>query len=81
MQKRRYEILLPLTNNDGQPINSEKFRQTREELLARFSGISMLPGTVRGTWVHEGLRYEDESMRFSIDVEDTNENREFFANL
>jgi len=37
MQKRRYEILLPGTNNDGQPINSKKFRQTREELLAKMT--------------------------------------------
>ncbi len=60
MRKRRYEMLLPLKYNDGQPIEDEKIYQTREELINRFDAISFLPGLVQGIWVYGGTRYEDE---------------------
>jgi hypothetical protein len=65
--------------NDGNPVSPEKFTQTREDLLQQFGGLTLSPSTVRGIWVHEGVRYEDESFRYVIDVDDTSENREFFA--
>jgi hypothetical protein len=81
MQKRRYEILLPVRFNDGQPVSGELLEQTREELVARFHGLSIAPHTVLGLWVFEGARFEDEFRRFTIDVEDTSENRQFFVDF
>jgi hypothetical protein len=81
MQKRRYEILLPLKFNDGQPVPDDAFYQTREELLSRFDGLTVHPQSVLGIWQQEGQRYEDELVRFTIDVEDTEENQFFFTNL
>jgi hypothetical protein len=69
---------LPLKHNDGRIVAPEAFEQTRGELVAQFGGISIEPNAVRGTWIHEGARYEDELLQFSIDVEDTPENEEFF---
>lgn len=80
MQKRRYEMLLPLKYNDGQPVDAENFYQTREELIARFDAVSFQPGVIQGTWVHEGVRYADDLRRVVVDVEDTDETRQFFAN-
>ena len=34
---------------------------------------------VIGAWVHEGTRYEDESRRFTVDIEDVPENQHFMA--
>ncbi len=48
MQKRRYEILLPVRFKDGQPVSGELLEQTREELVARFHGLSIAPHTVLG---------------------------------
>jgi hypothetical protein len=79
MLRRRYEILLPLTFNDGRPIPGDAFEQTREELVAQFSGVTLLPGSNRGIWVHEGVRYEDESIRLIVDVDDIPEIRAFFT--
>ncbi len=79
MRKRRYEILLPLKHNDGRDVPPELFEQTRGELVAQFEGVSLEPNVIRGIWVHEGARYEDELLRFLIDVEDTSENEEFFV--
>ena len=79
MQKKRYEILLPVRNNDGRPVSGELLELTREELVARFDGATFVPGTVLGVWVHEGMRYEDESRRIIVDADDTEETRLFFA--
>lgn len=78
MRRRRYEILLPLRHNDARPVDGEAFEQTREELVAQFGAISLLPHSVLGIWVHEGTRYEDELLRLVVDVEDTPENQRFF---
>jgi hypothetical protein len=40
-----------------------------------------LPATVRGVWVHEGQRYEEEFIRLFVDVPDTRANRQFFIRL
>jgi hypothetical protein len=59
----------------------EALNQTREELLARFDGLTVHPQTLLGIWQHEGERYEDELVRFTVDIEDTEENQFFFTNL
>jgi hypothetical protein len=81
MRKRRFEILLPVRHNDGRPVSGDLLEQTREELIARFSGLQIQPHTVLGLWIYEGSRFEDELRRFTIDVEDTPENQQFFADF
>jgi hypothetical protein len=77
----RYEILLPLFYNDGSPVEAHKFEQTREELLAQFDALSLEPGGVRGTWIHEHKRYEDPLVRYFVDCPDTISNRRFFRSF
>jgi hypothetical protein len=79
MLKRRYEILLPLTFNDGRPIPGEALEQTREELIDGFGGVTLVPGSAQGVWLHAGTRYEDETVLFIVDVADVPENRDFFV--
>ncbi len=79
MRKRRYETLLPLRYNDGRPVGEELFEQTRQELVAQFGAICFQPSVVRGIWVHEGTRYKDELLRSIVDVDETPENQQFFA--
>jgi hypothetical protein len=79
MLRKRYEILLPLRHNDGRLVSDEKLNETREELVNQFDGISVQPQSILGIWVHEGTRYEDTSVRLTVDVDDTPENREFFV--
>jgi hypothetical protein len=79
MRKRRYEILLPIRYNDGRLVKGKLLEQTREELVARFESVTIIPHSVLGIWVHQGFRYEDELRRFTVDVKDTASNRLFFA--
>ena len=79
MHLRRYEILLPLRYNDGSPIEPEKFKQTRIELVARFQGATFDPQPARGFWVEHGTEYEDQLVRVTVDVDVTDENHAFFV--
>src|SRR5215469_14585915 len=67
---KRYEILLPLTYNDGSPIEAEKFDQTREELSEHFGGITQDTVRITGTWKYGGTRYRDDLIRIRIDTTD-----------
>jgi hypothetical protein len=78
MRRRRCEILLPLTHNDGGRSARRRFQQTKDELIAQFGAVSMSAFAVIGAWVHEGTRYEDE-LRLTVDVEDSPENLHFLA--
>lgn len=77
--KRCYEILLPLTSNDRRPIPDEAFELTQSQLLARFGALSTFPQVVKGIWLHDGVRYEDDLMRLSVDVTDASRNRALFV--
>ena len=78
MLKRRFEILLPLTHNDGRAVDDEKHQQTREELIVRFGATSLSSGITHGVWTHEGTRYEDMSRLLIVDVDDRKKNERFF---
>ena len=78
---RRFELLLPIRRNNGDKIPPELFTQTFLELEERFGGVSWESQTIRGRWRHEGQTYEDDSVRVSVDVPDTEENRRFFSNF
>lgn len=75
---RRYEVLLPLRFNDGTPVPPELFVQTNTELAVRFGGVTSYPQPARGIWIHEGVVYEEDVVKLSVDVPDTNASREFF---
>jgi hypothetical protein len=81
MRKRRFEILLPIRFNDGRPVDGELLEQTREEIMSRFRAVQIQPHTVLGLWIYEGSRFEDELRRFTVDVEDTPENQQFFVDF
>src|SRR5438105_2337037 len=81
MRFARYEVLLPLLYNSGAAVEASLIEDTREELLLRFGGISEELGGVRGSWIHERIRYEDELIRLTVDCDDTRANRQFFNRL
>ena len=75
---RRYEILLPLRFNDGQPVPDELVADTLLELRQQFGAVSCETQTIRGLWQHEGQIYRDELVRLFVDVPEASESRKFF---
>ncbi len=51
---RRFEILLPLRFNDGEPMPEEVIGITLAELQERFGAVSFESQTIRGQWEHGG---------------------------
>ncbi len=76
----RYEILLPTRYNDGTPVEPDKFDDVLQEIAERFGGVTFFPETLRGVWLHQGQRFEENNVRLVVDVEDTVENADFFVN-
>jgi hypothetical protein len=71
---KRFEILLPLTYNDGTLIEPEKFDQTADELCDRFGGVTQDTVRVTGTWKYGGTRYRDDLLRMRLDTNDPTAN-------
>ena len=57
---RRFEILLPLRFNDGQPIPDELIADTLLELRQRFGAVSCETQTIRGLWQHQEQIFRDD---------------------
>jgi hypothetical protein len=51
---RKYEIHLPLNYGDGKPVEQEKFRRVREELIAAFGSFAV---PYRRAWEYDGVKY------------------------
>ena len=51
---RKYEIHLPLSYSDGQPIEREKIRRVHEKLVAVFGSFAVPD---RSAWKYDGVKY------------------------
>ena len=78
---RRYEILIPLKFNDGQPVLWTLIGDTLVELRRRFGAVTWETQIIRGIWQHQDTEFHDELVRVLIDVPDHAENRKFFSAL
>ena len=76
---RRYEILVPLLFNNGQPVPETLLTATFIELRDQFGAASWETQALKGGWEHEGAVYLDNLTRFFVDVPDLPEHREFFV--
>src|SRR5216684_100416 len=50
---RQYEIHLPLSYDDGEPIEQEKIKRVRDELVNVFGSFTVPD---RKTWKYDGVR-------------------------
>ncbi len=75
---RRFEILLPLQFNDGQPVPDELIGQTLIELRTRFGAASCETQVILGEWEHHDLVFRDKLVRLFVDAPNTVQSRQFF---
>ena len=78
---RRYEILLPLQFNDGEPVPNDLIVDTLIEIELRFGAVSWETQQIHGFWEHEGRLFRDDLVRAFVDVPDTAKNRQFFRSF
>jgi hypothetical protein len=67
---RRYEFLLPLRFNDGQPVPNDLLADSLLELEEKFGAVSSETQVIRGFWRPEGQSYRDDLVRVFVDVPD-----------
>ncbi len=79
--QRRFEILLPLRFNDGQPVPNDLIAESLLEIERQFGVISAETQVIRGRWEHRGQIFRDETVRVFVDVPNKRKNREFFVQL
>jgi hypothetical protein len=78
---RRYELLLPLRFNEGDPVPEEVVADAILELEGHFGAVSCETQATRGYWRHEGQSYRDDLIRLYVDVNDDPEHRRFFLDF
>jgi len=65
---RRYDLYLPLTYNDGRPIEDENFDAVERRLLAQFGGLTVQQRDfpLRGIWQGETRLYFDQVILMTV---------------
>ena len=74
---RRFEILLPTEFNDGREVPPELLERAIKEVVDRFGAASEEPESVEGHWKTRGHVQQDSLSKVVVDVDDTDENREW----
>ncbi len=74
---RRFEILLPRRFNDGREVPRKSLGLALDEIVDRFGAASFEPTGIEGYWRHEGIVFNDSLSKIVIDVEDSDENRQW----
>jgi hypothetical protein len=75
---KEYEIYVPLTHNDGSPVDPDKLVHLRERLLEQFGGLTFFPQRNEGFWTFGGVTYRDEIVIYRILTAETQMARRFF---
>ena len=65
---RRYDLYLPLRDNEGQPFPGTLFDSVEQRLMARFGGLTMQQRgfPLRGVWQEAARVYVDEIIIMSV---------------
>ena len=65
---RRYDLYLPLTDNDGRPFADALFRDVQRRLLARFRGLTALQRNfpLQGIWQGDTRLYLDQVIVITV---------------
>jgi hypothetical protein len=83
-QQLKAEILVPIFYNNGTSVEPEKYRILFEELVKQFGAVSSEDNNIiNGYWINpqDNKAYADKNKVYWIIVADTEENRQYFANL
>ncbi len=76
---RRFEILLPLRFNDGQPVPNDLMADTLLELRERFGAVSCETQPIQGLWQQQEQLFRDDLVRVFVDAPDVPESRDYFV--
>ncbi len=67
--RKRFEILLPLSDNEGRPFEAREFDQTAKEIQERFGSLTLDHVNIEGAWTYLGNQFRDDLIRLRIDTQ------------
>lgn len=77
--KYRFELLLPLFDNEGNAFEPETFFDVQRRLLARFGGYRCQPLSPHfGAWMNEETTYYDKLLMFTVEAPRSDESLDWF---
>jgi hypothetical protein len=78
---KEYDLYVPLTYNDGSPVEPRKLVRLRERLLEQFGGVTFFPQSNDGFWTQGGVTYRDEIVIYRVITDKARAARQFFRQL
>ena len=76
-----YDVYLPLTYNDGAPVDPDKIAELKKRLQDRFGGLTFFPQRTEGHWKVGTVAFRDEIVICRILSEEVREARAYFLRL
>jgi len=74
-------MTVPLSYNDGRPIEPQKFQVLQKQLLDQFGGLTFFPQPNAGFWTMAGMTYRDEIVIYRVLTSDEQEARRCLSAL
>lgn len=78
---KEYELYVPVTYNDGTPVEQERIDGIGETLLAYFGGLTYFPQRNEGRWRLGPVVFKDQIVIFRVLASDVRKARRFFRQL
>ena len=78
---REYDIFIPLSYNDGAPIESSKLQDLQRRLLEQFGGLTFFPQPNKGFWTMGDVTYYDEIVIYRVLASKRRAARRFLSRL
>jgi len=76
-----YDVYIPLSYNDGTPVETKKINALKKRLQKRFGGLTFFPQRTEGLWKIGKATFRDEMVVCRILSEEVRESREYFLQL
>jgi|SRR5687767_10271148 len=78
---KEYDLYVPLSDNDGTPIDPQKVSALKERLVDQFGGLTHFPQENEGLWKVGGFTFRDKIVILRVLASDALEAQTFFADL
>src|SRR5438270_8309525 len=76
-----YDVYIPLTYNDGTPVDPDKIADLKKRLRDRFGGLTFFPQRTEGLWKVGSVSFRDEIVICRILTEEVRQSRDYFLRL
>ena len=78
---KEYDIYVPLSNNDGTPVDPQKLKDLKKRLVDHFGGLTHFPQENEGLWKVGAFTFRDKIVILRVLTTEPDKAGSFFAEL